>query len=322
VAARAVALALAVSVLLAPPAQARIDERPLEAVASGPITIAAAGDIACDPRNPLFNSGQGVGPWCRATAVGKTIARLDPTAVLVLGDAQYDDGRGSAFRHSYHLSWGRFLRRTWAVPGNHEYWAGSPRGFFDYFGGRAGPRRKGWFAFSLGSWRVVGLNSNCNEVGCGVGSRQHEWLRAELSEHPSRCTLAFLHHPLASSGPHGADPLMGHALWRLMYLAGVDVALAGHDHLYERFAPMAPDLSVDRAKGVRTFVVGTGGAQHYPVSEVHPNSVRRNDETFGVLSMTLRPSSYRWRFVPSAGGSFTDSGVGDCHGAPVGVAAT
>jgi acid phosphatase type 7 len=317
---RALGLALLFTVLSAWPASARLSEEGKGPDPTDPLTIVAAGDIACDPRNPLFNATLGVGRWCRASAVGKTIRALDPSTVLVLGDAQYDDGRLSAFRSSYHLSWGAFRGRTRAVPGNHEYWTGSPRGFFDYFGDAAGPRGKGWFAFSLGSWRVIGLNSNCTIVGCGVGSPQHDWLRDELQRSAADCTVAFLHHALASSGPHGDDPLMGHALWRLLYLNGVDVALTAHDHLYERFVPMAPDLHVDKAFGIRTFVVGTGGAQHYEVEHVQPNSVVRNDDSFGVISMTLRPSSYRWQFVPSAGGTFTDLGTGECHAAPPGAA--
>lgn len=303
-----------------PPSGARLAGVEKGTDPADPVVIVAAGDIACDPRNPLFNAARGIGQWCRASAVGTTIRSLDPTAVLVLGDAQYDDGRGSAFRNSYHQSWGSFRGRTRAVPGNHEYWTGSPHGFFDYFGDAAGPRGKGWFAFWVGSWRVIGLNSNCHVVGCGVGSPQHDWLTAELRRSAAACTLAFLHHPLASSGPHGDAPPVGHALWRLLYLHGVDVALTSHDHLYERFVPMAPDLVVDREHGIRTFVVGTGGAQHYEVERVHPNSVVRNDDTFGVISMTLRPSSYRWRFVPSAGGTFSDLGSGACHGAPLDAA--
>lgn len=310
-------MALLFTILPAAPAGARLQEMGKGQEPDDPVTIAAAGDIACDPRSALFSGGQGVGQWCRASAVATTVRSLSPSTVLALGDEQYDDGRLSAFRNSYDLSWGAFRERTRAVPGNHEYWSGSPRGFFDYFGEAAGPRGKGWFAFSLGSWRLIGLDSNCDEVGCGVGSPQHDWLRSELLRFPADCTLAFMHHALASSGPHGDESMMGHALWRLLYLGGVDVALTAHDHLYERFAPMAPDLSVDTSFGIRTFVVGTGGAQHYEVERIHPNSVVRNDDSFGVISMTLRPSTYRWRFVPSAGGTFTDLGSGVCHDAPV-----
>jgi hypothetical protein len=283
------------------------------------VTVVAAGDIACDPANPMFNHGQGTARWCRAADTGALIARLAPDALLPLGDEQYDDGTLPKFRHSYDPAWGAERWRTHPVPGNHEYEASSTAaGYFGYFGAHAGPGKRGWYSYDLGSWHLVALNSNCDLIACGPGSPQLTWLRHDLATHPSTCTLAYFHHPRFSSGPHGSEPAV-HLVtpfWRVLWQAGADVILNGHDHIYERFAPMTPAGSLDRATGIREFVVGTGGAQHYWIAHVQPHSQVRNTTAFGVLDLALRPAGYGWSFEPIGGASFKDAGWTACHGAP------
>lgn len=283
-----------------------------------PGVLVAAGDVACDPRSSMFAHGHGTATWCRAADTASLIRSIDPDVVLPLGDEQYDDGRITKFRRSYDASWGTFLDRTRPVPGNHEYGVHGAAGYFRYFGAEAGPTGRGWYSYDLAGWHLVALNSNCDQVGCLAGSPQYRWLAADLRAHPAACTLAYFHHPRFSSGPHGNDPEAAWTrdLWRLLYARGADVILNGHDHLYERFAPMNPAGTVDRATGIREFVVGTGGAEHYWVDQVRWASQVRNADTFGVLQLTLRTDAYGWRFVPVAGGSFEDSGFGRCHGAP------
>jgi calcineurin-like phosphoesterase family protein len=282
------------------------------------VTIAAAGDIACDPRNAFFDRGMGSGRFCRAAAVEKVIRAANPDAVLPLGDEQYDVGRLRAFRQAYDKSWGAQLPRTYPVPGNHEY-EGSRRayGYFAYFGSHTGPNKHGWYSVELGSWRLVALNSNCWAVGgCSGGSPQYRWLRHLLAHRPSSCTLAFMHHPLVSSGPHGDDESHARPLWKLLYHFGVDAALVGHDHIYERFAPVNARGVKNKRHGIREFIVGTGGAMHYGITRVHRYSQVHNTRTFGALRMTLRQGAYDWKFLPAAGGTFSDSGSARCHGAP------
>jgi hypothetical protein len=284
---------------------------PTSPPSSGDPVIAAAGDIACDPSDGSFNGGSGTASACRMKATSQLLSGVD--AVIVPGDIQYENGSLAKFRSSYDLSWGRYKSITRPVPGNHEYQTPGAAGYFDYFGAAAGSRTKGYYSYDIGRWHIVALNSNCSQVGgCGVGSPQESWLRADLAAHPTSCTLAYWHHPRFSSGAHGSSTATD-AFWRALHSYGAEVVITGHDHDYERFAPQSPSGAADAARGIRQFVVGTGGKSHYGFKTALPNSEVRNASTYGVLKLTLHPSSYDWRFVPEAGATFTDSGSSACH---------
>ncbi|HEY5873045.1 MAG TPA: metallophosphoesterase, partial [Gaiellaceae bacterium] len=221
--------------------------------------IAAAGDIACDPGSPRFGNGLGTGFDCRQRATSDLLVGGGYEAVLALGDIQYEVGAGDAFEASYDASWGRVKPVTRPVPGNHEYRTAGAAGYFEYFGAGAGDPTTGYYSYGLGNWHVVALNSNCAAVGgCDAGSTQERWLRADLAAHPSRCTLAYWHHPRYSSGWHGSDSSYV-AFWQALVDADADLVLVGHDHDYERFAPQDAGGRRDLERGIREFVVGTGG---------------------------------------------------------------
>jgi hypothetical protein len=267
--------------------------------------IMAAGDIACEPRNRTPTT-------CQEKATSDLLLEGNPTAVLTLGDEQYVTGRLKNFRTQYGPTWGRLLAITHPAPGNHEYQSKDADGYYSYFGAAAGDPGRPYYSFDVGSWHVVALNSECAHVsgGCGEGSPQERWLAADLAAHHNRCTLAFWHQPLFSSGGHGNNAAY-RAFWQDLHAAGADVVLNGHDHDYERFAPQTP-YAVRSARGIREFVVGTGGKGLRPFRLVRANSEVRSS-TFGVLALHLHPSGYDWRFVPVAGSTFTDRGHGSCH---------
>jgi hypothetical protein len=294
--------------------------RLLLGVASNAVaTVAAAGDIACAPGKPVAN-------WqCQQQATSDLLVGQGYDGVLALGDNQYDAGTLQNYLGSYDPTWGRVRGITRPVPGNHEYSASYPPpasatadGYFDYFNGvgaakgRAGRRGDGWYSFDLGAWHLVALNSNCAQVrkgvaanGCAVGSPQETWLRADLAAHANVCTLAYWHYPRFSSG-NAADsdhPEVA-PLWDDLVAAGTDLLLAGHQHGYERFAPNA---------GLREIVIGSGGEDFHGFGPPDPGSEVINADTFGVLRLSLRPTSYDWRFVPIAGQTFTDAGTEACH---------
>jgi hypothetical protein len=259
---------------------------------SGPQIFVGAGDIAMGDKNSVA-----------------TAALLDSIGGLVftLGDNAYFQGTRQQYRDLYDPTWGRHKGRTFPAPGNHEYESPGALPYFEYFGQLAeGPTGQGYYSFEVGDWHAVALNSN---IPVSPGSAQATWLRSDLSTSSARCTLAYWHHPLFTSGPDGDTQSM-RDLWRILYEAGADVVLNAHEHMYERFAPQDPDGRPDPARGIRQFIAGTGGAFLYQPVRLHPNSERRIS-TFGVLKMTLWSDRYQWEFIPVAGES--DSGSGTCH---------
>jgi acid phosphatase type 7 len=268
---------------------------------AGPPVLVGAGDIA----------------RCSSDADEATAKLLDgiPGTVFTVGDNVYWSGTAREFKKCYAPSWGRHKERTRPALGNHEYVTAGAAGYFGYFGAAAGDPSKGYYSYDLGEWHLIALNSNCGEeeVRCGPGSAQVQWLEEDLAASPADCTLAYFHHPLFSSGSvHGDQPEV-RPLWDALYAANADVVVSGHDHDYERFAPQRPDGTQDKERGIREFVVGTGGAGQHGFGEVRPNSQVRNATTHGVLKLTLNPTSYDWKFVPVAGKTFTDSGTTSCY---------
>lgn len=281
----------------------------------GAVRIAAAGDIACPPGSAVATSS------CHQLATSNLLVAGNYAAVLPLGDVQYFCGSLSAFNLSYGPTWGRVLATTHPVVGNHEYLTAGDSdctpanargaGYFDYFGARAGSRGQGYYSYDIGAWHLIALNSNCGDAGgCGAASAQAGWLAQDLAAHRNTCTLAYWHIPLFSSGGRAAPNTAG--LWGQLDRAGADVVLAGHDHIYERFAPQSPTGVADPA-GIRELIVGTGGSNHTAFAAIAPNSQVRNNTTFGVLELTLAATSYSWNFRPESGGSFTDAGSSSCH---------
>jgi acid phosphatase type 7 len=265
-----------------------------------PVVLLAAGDIA-----DCTNLG-----GAQATA---KILEENPGIVAALGDLAYPDGTAENFR-CYDKTWGRVKNRTRPAPGNHEFHSQGATFYFQYFGKEAGDPEDGFYSYELGAWHVISLNSECAEIGgCNEGSREEKWLRADLAAHPAACTLAYFHKPLFSSGgAHGDAPEI-RPLYQALYDARADVILNGHDHDYERFAPQDPNGKLDPAVGIREFVVGTGGKNHRPFGAPEATSEVRDTTTFGVLKLTLKRTSYDWKFIPEAGQWFTDSGSGNCH---------
>lgn len=270
------------------------------ALAQDPVLV-GAGDIAdCASLSPA----------------AKTSALLDHIegTVYTLGDNAYPNGTPRQFADCYAPTWGRHKARTRPAAGNHDYRTAHAAGYFDYFGEAAGAPDRGYYSYELGAWHVVVLNSNCAEVGgCTRDSKQAAWLREDLAAHPAACVAAMWHHPRFSSGSeHGDDPTV-RDLWQALYDAGAEFVLSGHEHNYERFAPQDADGRADPERGLRQFVVGTGGRDLYPWGRLRAHSEVRENKTFGVLKLTLHRDGYDWEFLPVDGETFTDKGSEKCH---------
>lgn len=256
-------------------------------------TLLAAGDIG--------ECGFG------AIETGKLLDRLSGT-ILALGDLAYQNGTAANFRDCYDPAWGRHIDRTRPVPGNHEYEnpEKAATAYFDYFGDLAGPRGLGYYAFNAGAWRIIAINS---EIPIGAGSSQMQWLRNELANNRTQCTLAYWHRPLFTSGPNGNQTDVK-PLWSTLIEFGADVVLNGHDHMYEVFAPQDADGRASET-GIREFIAGTGGAHLYTPGAPKPNSQARGS-AYGILVLTLQSSSYQWDFA-AVNNAFRDTGSGSCH---------
>jgi len=248
---------------------------------------------------------------CVTSYAAATAQLLDtiPGTVFALGDNAYPFGSDQNYLSCYQPTWGRSRKRTHPVPGNHDYDTWGAAGYFAYFGVAAGNPGLGYYSYDLGDWHIIALNSN---LEMDPASPEERWLRADLATHPKRCTLAYWHHARFSSGKTHGSQAQTAPLWQALYEAGADVVLSGHEHNYERFAPQTPEGRADSARGIREFVVGTGGGGAYRLGSPIANSETRSTD-YGVLKMTLASRSYTWRFIPIAGAMFSDSGFADCH---------
>lgn len=280
--------------------------------ASGPlqdsgdaITVYAAGDIADCRWAPPKNSGAEE----TATLIETDLTEANHAVVLTLGDNTYPVGRYAEFSNCYDPTWGRFKQRTYPSPGNHDYGTGNADGYFDYFGEAAGPARRGYYSFMLGNWHIISLNSNLRGENLNA---QLAWLKTELRQQRAQCTLAFWHHPRYSSGGHGNNKFI-QPLWEILAEGGVDIALTGHDHHYERFAPMDGSGQRDEKSGMQQFVVGTGGTRLTPIRIFRKNSEAISNASLGVLKLRLKQDGYDWTFLPVSPDSDSDQGTAQCR---------
>jgi hypothetical protein len=261
---------------------------------------------------------------------GNIVSGIQGT-VFTTGDNVYPNGTAADFTTCYATTpWGSpsVLPRTRPVPGNHDWGTGATEnlnGYFGYYGANATDAGgNSYYSYDINSnWHVVNLDTECQLVlgGCVAGSPQETWLKADLAANSTKNVIAVWHKPRYSSGTTNYQAVQ--PLWDALYEAGVDILLVGHDHIYERTAPMKSGATLasppiaDPLYGIRQFTVGTGGEAHHGLTtNILPPSEVRNDETFGILKLTLHATTYDWKFLPIDGSTFTDSGTGSVHGSP------
>ncbi|HVW34502.1 MAG TPA: metallophosphoesterase [Acidimicrobiia bacterium] len=272
----------------------------------GAVIRATAASAAADA--PIFTAAGDIDGCAKGEDTANLVKKV-AGPVATLGDNAYPSGSAGDYAKCYDPTWGAFKDRTHPSPGNHDYDANRATPYYQYFGAAAGQPGTGWYSYDVGTWHVVALNSNCDDVDCG---KESNWLDSDLAAHPTACVLAYWHHPRFSSGNSGGSSATG-AFWKVLYDHHASLVLNGHDHDYERFAPQNPSGKLD-PNGIREIVVGTGGASLGSMGGAAPNSQVRNNNAYGVLEVTLRPDGYDWRFVPVGGDRFTDSGSDTCKG--------
>ncbi|MBO9522121.1 MAG: metallophosphoesterase [Nocardioidaceae bacterium] len=270
-------------------------------LASTPVAIVvAAGDIACPPGSPVTKT------TCRQAATASLVRSLKPQKVIALGDLQYQKGSYADFLGSYAKTWGTFRDRTIPVPGNHEYYTAGAAGYYKYWAGKT--TKPGYYRTAINGWQVYVLNTNCDRVDCAA---ERTWLAGALKAHPSRCAMIVGHHPRFSSGGEHGSALFMQSFWRIAQAAKVDVALSGHDHDYERFAPKLATGTVS-AGGIRQFVSGAGGKSLYKKGATVAGSRFFLNTAPGVLRLRLTPTAYSWQYR-DIWGKIRDSGTSACH---------
>ncbi len=278
---------------------------------SEPVDIPGAPPVIPAPGSATtFVNVLGDTGWCGSPALGPISRLFDRFNgdILLAGDLAYMDGTAENFRNCFDPSFGRFKSRMRATPGNHEYVASvNADGYFNYFGDRSGPNRLGYYSFRAAEWTVLMLNSN---IPIGRASAQFAFVRQVMRQAPTRCTMAVMHHPFDSSSLNGPSPAL-RDIWELMYELGGDLVIAGHDHVYERHAPMNTDQRRDDLKGIRQFTVGTGGANLYGRVRNAANSELLLSN-FGILRLKLDPALYEWQFM-DMNGNVLDHGLNVCH---------
>jgi hypothetical protein len=342
--ARVLALASALVVIAAACSSGGNDPTATPSASSGAPTtgvVAAVGDIAC---NSLPSEHK---RRCDYDKVAQTIRRIGPDRFLALGDLQYLHGSFEGFRTYYDRYFGDLKDITSPVPGNHETYTRYMNGYLKYFGKRAEPQgwwypnKGGFYSFDLGGWHFIALNSQIckgstwsptlgqgqsitNNVslsrGCGPGTPMYQWLLRDLALHPQSrypCTVAYWHHPLYVWSPWQPDLglLTISTLWQALDEHGVDIVLNGHYHNYQRFSPQDSFGNSD-PNGMAEFVVGTGGDTYEKdfTGDKPANIQAEQAHSFGVLKLTLHPSSYDFEFVPAPGEpSYQDSGSAQCN---------
>jgi hypothetical protein len=269
--------------------------------------------LEVDPAAPVIVAAGNIAS-CTRSGDEATAALLDTISgtVVALGDNVYPNGTAAEYANCYAPNWGRHRARTRPAPGNHDYDVAGAPGYYGYFGASAGDPAKGYYSYDVGDWHVVALNSN---LPSSKGSAQEQWLRADLAANPDRCVMAYWHHPRFYQGTYGKRGEVK-PLWDALYAHGADVVLNAHFHLYERYAPQTPDGVADPVRGLRQFIIGTGGYGKDVMHQGFPTVEVRDNTTFGVLRLSLHRDGYDWKFVPVQGGTFTDAGSAKCHNPP------
>jgi acid phosphatase type 7 len=279
------------------------------------VTVFAAGDVATCP-SPGGIRGKISFWYAKLTGAYipgghlKTGKLLDDTRGLILGlgDFAYNAGSEVQYRDCYSPGWGRHRSRIRPTPGNHDYWTPDAKGYFDYFGDAAGPRDKGYYSFDHGAWHIISLNPYTKDF-----DGQASWLKSDLSSARNRCILAFWHQPYFSVGKRGGEP-KDKALYDILYDGGVSIVLAGHEHQYSRFSPQNPQGQFEINRGIRQFVVGTGGSSlNTSVNAELPDTLESLIlGQWGVLKLVLHEKGYRWDFLTVDPNGPKDKGSSGC----------
>ncbi|WP_175497608.1 metallophosphoesterase family protein [Roseivivax halotolerans] len=286
----------------------------------GPLELIAVGDLAECPRgrglkgvlpetsNLLGLKAAFLPREDSSVETARLAEAYTDAAFLALGDLVYRSGTNAEFDQCYDPVWGKLRYRTFPAPGNHEYRTHRADGYFDYWKGQAGQDRTGYYALHRGAWLILSLNS---EVPADPASDQGRWLAKTLEEASERCILAFYHKPAHSIKSRGGSEA-AIALFRALQQAGATLVLNGHNHFYERTAPLDAEGRRDNHAGTIEFTVGTGGKTSHSIPP-RDTTDAAIFETRGLLRLMLGESAFTWSFLSATDGRPLDEGRASCN---------
>lgn len=289
------------------------DRRDEDGVA--PTTRPENGAAAEPAGDVLIGAGEIGGCTPEAALTASLLESYPQATVVTFGGHTSEPATADTYASCYGTTWGGALDRTRPAVGKTDLAGDGGAAYYDYFGAAAGAAGSGWYSYDVGSWHLVVLNSDCDQVGCKDRSDQVEWLRADLASSRAACIGAYWEKPRFSSGSHGNTDSV-QAFWDLLHEHGADFVLNGYDAGYERFGPLDAVGVHDPANGVRQFVVGTGGAPRAGFESIQPNSEVRDATSWGVIKMTLHEGAFSWEFLAAEGSELVDFGTARCSGAP------
>jgi hypothetical protein len=248
----------------------------------------------------------------RTSPSGTPSSASIPWRISDIGDFQYDNI--GTILSGYDKIWGPKPKGLYPIiyptaGPTHDVTSCSDTRYQNYWGR---PAMK-IYSFDLGSWHIISLPSAAIRYGCDVSGITAA-LKADLAASRKRCTLAFMQEPYWTrpTGKHTRENRL--RPWvQALYDRNADVLLQASNHDYQRFAPQNMSDRPDAARGLRAFVVGTGGISLYPFTGTAPNIEASNDRTYGVLKMVLHPSGYEFEFRPRRRRDVQRRRFRDCH---------
>lgn len=249
-------------------------------------------------------------------ALAEQMFKTSPDLVIHTGDLIYPKGDATDYRRNFFEPYREMLRRVPFMPslGNHDVVTDGGRPFLDVFtlpmNGPPGlpPERNYWFDF--GDARFVALDTNRKEEKYGVlteadmQDKVAPWLRGVLKECDRRWKFVFFHHPPYTGSTHPAE---AQAFVKQIFVPifdefGVDMVFCGHNHLYERTAPIRGDRVVEDGKGTIYIVTGAGGASRYEEVKPPPPYMKvYNADVFSFTQVNIRPEALELRQIDMNG---------------------
>jgi hypothetical protein len=257
----------------------------------------------------------------RQYRIARVLRAEAPDLVLMPGDLIHPAFREALADFRWYSVYGPLLRSTpfFVVAGNHDVTYTADHSFITQFamptnsvkipeqpGTGQGPEGFYFYSFDHGDVHFAGLYAPIQLPAYALtpDSPQMQWLAGDLAASAKPWKFLFLHHPLMSSGPHGRDDYdhdgipdpveVARALLPLAGRYGVQLIFTGHDHLYERFAPV---------RGVQVLVSGAGGASVYPSWRREAASVQKWSRTH-CLSVRVNGAELTARALDEQGGEF------------------